>query len=75
MAAAPTSSLLDELYTTSSTRVLRVTASEPQEKLPLSRRSARNLKLPPRTRTRRTDTLVDSFVLAACRPISYLRCV
>jgi hypothetical protein len=47
--------------------------SEPQEKLPVSRRSARNLKLPPRQRTRRTVTLDDSFVLAGCRPSSNLQ--
>ena len=35
---------------------MRATASEPHAKLPWSRRSARNLKLPPRTRTRRTVT-------------------
>jgi hypothetical protein len=50
-----------------------VTASLPHEKLPVSSRSARNLKFPPRTRTRRTDTLLDSFVFAAWRPISYLQ--
>ena len=47
--------------------------SEPQEKLPWSRRSARNLLLPPRTRTRRTHTLEDSLVIAAWRPSSNLQ--
>lgn len=47
--------------------------SEPQEKLPWSRRSARNLELPPRTRTRRTHTLDDSLVMAGWRPSSYLQ--
>lgn len=59
-----TSSLLEALYTTSRMRVLRVTASEPQEKFPESRRSARNFLLPPRTRRGRTDTLEESLVLA-----------
>ena len=53
-------------------RVLRATASEPHAKLPWSRRSARNLKLPPRTRTRRTVTAEESLVLAGWRPSSYL---
>ena len=48
--------------------------SEPQEKLPVSRRSALNLKFPPRQRTRRTVTLDDSFVLAGWRPSSNLMC-
>ena len=48
--------------------------SEPQEKLPVSRRSALNLKFPPRQRTRRTVTLDDSFVLAGWRPSSNLAC-
>ena len=47
-------------------------ASEPHEKLPASRRSARNLWLPPRQRTFRTVTLDDSLVLAGCRPSSNL---
>jgi hypothetical protein len=56
-----------------SPRVARVTlTSEPHEKLPASRRSARNLKAPPRTRTRRTVTLDDSLVMAGWRPSSYL---
>ena len=54
------------------TRVLRVTDSEPQAKLPASRRSARYLVCPPRTRTvwmRLAPSLVD----ADWRPSSYLR--
>jgi hypothetical protein len=47
--------------------------SEPQEKLPASRRRALNLVLPPRTRTFLTATLLDSLVLADWRPSSYLR--
>ena len=46
--------------------------SEPQEKLPWSRRRALNLVLPPRVRTVRTVTLVLSLVLAGGLPISYL---
>lgn len=70
-----TSSLLDALYVTSSTRALRVTASEPHEKLPESRRSARNFMLPPRQRTGRTRGWLPlhSLVFAAGRPSSYLR--
>lgn len=52
---------------------LTARTSEPHEKLPWSRRSARNLELPPRTRTRRTHTLEDSLVMAGWRPSSYLR--
>ena len=68
-----TSSLFEALYTTSRTRVFRVTDSEPQEKLPWSRRRARNLVLPPRARTVRTQVFDDSLVLAAGRPSSYLQ--
>jgi hypothetical protein len=70
-----TISLLDALYVTSSTRALRVIASEPQEKLPESRRSARNFMLPPRQRTGRTSGWLPlhSLVFAAGRPSSYLR--
>jgi len=70
-----TSSLLDALYVTSSTRALRVIASEPHEKLPESRRSARNFMLPPRQRTGRTSGWLPlhSLVFAAGRPSSYLR--
>lgn len=57
---------------TSRIRVLWVVFSEPQEKFPVSRRSARNLRAPPRQRTVRTVTLDESFVLAGWRPSSYL---
>lgn len=64
-----TSSLLLALYMTSMIRVLRVQASEPHEKFPVSRRSARNFLLPPRVRT--IWTLFDPiFVLAAGLPNS-----
>ncbi len=47
-----TSSLLEGWNSTPMTRTLRATASEPQEKLPDSRRRPRYLVLPPRVRTR-----------------------
>ena len=46
--------------------------SEPQEKLPESRRRARNLEFPPLTRTRLTVTFEDSLVMAGWRPSSNL---
>eukprot|EP01113_Clastostelium_recurvatum_P037380 TRINITY_DN5455_c0_g1_i1.p1 TRINITY_DN5455_c0_g1~~TRINITY_DN5455_c0_g1_i1.p1 ORF type:complete len:285 (-),score=59.21 TRINITY_DN5455_c0_g1_i1:53-907(-) len=49
-----TNSLLEALYTTFKMRDLRVMASDPQEKLPESRRRARGFRLLPRTRTRGT---------------------
>uniref|UniRef100_A0A8W7PTM7 Secreted protein n=1 Tax=Anopheles coluzzii TaxID=1518534 RepID=A0A8W7PTM7_ANOCL len=42
------SSLFDALYTTSMMRALRAIPSDPQAKLPESRRRARNFLLPPR---------------------------
>ena len=51
------------------TRVLRLTPSLPQEKLPASRRRARNLRLPPRVRTR-WMRLGPMRVLAGWRPFS-----
>lgn len=57
---------------TSRIRVLWVVLSEPQEKFPVSRRSARNFLAPPRQRTVRTATLEESLVLAGWRPSSYL---
>ena len=53
-------------------RVLCVVFSEPQEKLPVSRRSARNFLLPPRQRTTRTSGWEESLVFAGWRPSSYL---
>ena len=53
--------------------VVRSRTSVPQEKLPASRRKARNLVLPPRTRTFLTATLLDSLVMAGWRPSSYLQ--
>jgi len=47
-----TSSLLEGWNSTPMTRALRATASEPQEKLPDSRRRPRYFVLPPRVRTR-----------------------
>ena len=67
-----TSSLFDALYTTSSTRVLRVQTSEPQLKLPVSRRRARCFMLPPRQRTSRVR-LGPILVIAIWRPISNFR--
>ena len=51
------------------TRTLRDMPSEPQEKLPASRRRARYLVLPPRVRTR-WIRLVPIRVLAGWRPFS-----
>jgi hypothetical protein len=51
------------------TRVLRLTPSVPHEKLPASRRRARNLRLPPRVRTR-WMRLGPMRVLAGWRPFS-----
>lgn len=51
------------------TRTLRDMPSEPQEKLPDSRRRARYLVLPPRVRTR-WIRLVPIRVLAGWRPFS-----
>ena len=51
-------------------RVFLVQTSEPHEKLPVSRRIARNLVLPPRTRTECTR-LGPILVIAICRPMSY----
>ena len=47
--------------------------SEPQEKLPASRRKALNFLFPPRHRTILTAVFADSLVLAGTRPSSYLR--
>jgi len=49
--------------------------SEPQLKLPKSRRRARNLRLPPRARTVRTRFLIPdtSLVMAGARPSSNFR--
>lgn len=54
-------------------RVLRVTCSEPQAKLPVSRRRARYLTLPPRVRTEWTRFDESSLVMAGWRPSSNLR--
>src|ERR1700722_12888444 len=51
------------------TRVLRLTPSLPHEKLPASRRRARNFRLPPRVRTR-WMRLGPMRVLAGWRPFS-----
>lgn len=55
--------------TTEMIRVLRVTCSDAQAKLPPSRRRARYLVLPPRVRTV-WIRLAPSFVLAGWRPNS-----
>jgi hypothetical protein len=47
-----TSSLLEGWKATPTMRTLREIPSLPQEKLPDSRRRPRNLRLPPRVRTR-----------------------
>jgi hypothetical protein len=60
------------IHTTLIIRVLRVTCSEPQAKLPESRRRARYLRLPPRTRTE-CMRFTPSLVLAAWRPSSNFR--
>uniref|UniRef100_A0A182KID7 Uncharacterized protein n=1 Tax=Anopheles christyi TaxID=43041 RepID=A0A182KID7_9DIPT len=65
-----TSSLFDALYTTSMIRDLRAIPSDPQAKLPESRRRARNFLLPPRVRTKWTR-VPPILVLAAGRPNSY----
>lgn len=57
---------------TSRRRVLRVTDWDGHAKLPASRRRARNLNAPPRTRMRRTVTFELILVLPATRPSSYL---
>merc|ERR1711976_464827 len=65
-----TSSSLLALYTTSKIRVLRVCASDPQAKLPVSSLRALYFLFPPRVRMvwiRRAPNLV----LAAGRPSSY----
>merc|ERR1719376_860362 len=65
-----TNSLLEELYTTSMTRVFLVCPSEPHAKLPESSLRALTFWLPPRVLTVRTR-LGISLVLAAWRPNSY----
>merc|ERR1719162_2252767 len=67
-----TSSLLEALYTTSRMRTFLAQFSEPQAKLPLSRRKARYFMLAPRQRTERTR-FAPSFVIEDGRPISNLR--
>lgn len=64
-----TSSLFDGWKLTPMTRVFLATPSEPHEKLPESRRRARNLRLPPRVRTR-WMRLAPMRVLAGWRPFS-----
>jgi hypothetical protein len=61
-----------KIRTTLIMRVLRVTCSEPHAKLPESRRRARYLRLPPRTRTV-CMRLAPSLVFAGWRPSSNFR--
>ena len=64
-----TSSLLEGWKATAMTRTFREMLSDPHEKLPESRRRARNLRLPPRVRTR-WMRLLPIRVLAGWRPFS-----